>query len=339
MPSTPNDDVAATWPADETVEMTVGPDHAGWRLDWFLAERLRDYSRVRLRQVINAKEALVDGRRAKASLHIRPGQRITVRLPQQVKPYPHAEEIPLTVLYEDEHLVAINKPPGMVVHPARGHWTGTLVSALQFHFDQLSGVGGPSRPGIVHRLDRDTSGVIVVAKNDLTHTRLAEQWEARTVEKEYFAIVTGRPDRDRDYVDEPIGFHPVQREKMAIRRGDPGSRAARSFYEVQTRFDGFATVKIVPHTGRTHQIRVHLAHIGCPVLCDKQYGGRDRLTRGDLCRDADDTQVLLARQALHARRLTVTHPHSGERLTFEAPLPDDLAVTLAALEQYRPPRG
>lgn len=333
--TTDPDEFSAPWPAEQTVERTVAAEYAGWRLDWFLAEWLRDYSRVRLRQTINAKEALVDGRRAKASLHVRPGQRVTVRLPQQVKAYPHAENIPLALLYEDEHLVAINKPPGMVVHPARGHWTGTLVSALQFHFDELSSVGGPSRPGIVHRLDRDTSGVIVVAKNDLAHMRLAEQWEARTVEKEYFAIVAGRPDRDRDFVDEPIGFHPQQREKMAIRRGDPASRSARSFYEVLTRLDGYATVRIVPHTGRTHQIRVHLAHIGCPVLCDKQYGGRDQLTRGELSRDLGDSHVLLARQALHALRLSVDHPLTRERLTFSAPLPDDMQNTLTALNQWR----
>lgn len=323
----------------QTVELVVSPEHAGWRLDWFLAEQLRDYSRVRLRQVINAAEALVDGRRVKASWRLRPGQQVSVRLPEQTKPYPHAEEIPLAVLYEDEHLVAVNKPPGMVVHPARGHWSGTLVSALQFHFDQLSTVGGPSRPGIVHRLDRDTSGVIVVAKNDLAHMRLAEQWEARTVLKEYFALTAGCPDRDRDFVDEPIGFHPHHREKMAIRRGDPHSRAARSFYEVLERFDGFAALRITPHTGRTHQIRVHLAHIGCPVLCDKQYGGRDRLTVGDVRRDVRrdelDTQLLLDRQALHAERLTVLHPVTQAPLTFEAPLPTDLENTLAALRQWR----
>ena len=143
-----------------------------------------------------------------------------------------AEDIPLEILFEDRWLAVINKPPGMVVHPAKGHWSGTLTAAMQFHFDQLSGVGGPTRPGVVHRLDRDTSGVIVIAKDDQVHRRLALQFEERTIEKEYFAIVTGRPDHDRDWIDLPIGLHPREREKMAIRPHDPNSRPARSFYEV-----------------------------------------------------------------------------------------------------------
>ena len=151
---------------------------------------------------------------------------------------PHPEEIPLDILYEDEHIIAVNKPPGMVVHPARGHWSGTLASALSFHFRQLSSVGGPTRPGIVHRLDRDTSGVMVVAKTDPMHFALAAQFEARTTEKEYFAITAGVPDRDRDFVEQPIGIHPQQREKMAIRAGHTTSREATTFYEVLERFAG-----------------------------------------------------------------------------------------------------
>src|SRR5690606_35940532 len=161
------------------------------------------------------------------------------------------------------------KPPGMVVHPARGHWSGTMTSALQYHFDNLSEVGGAARPGIIHRLDRDTSGAIVIAKNDPTHMAIAMQFELRQVEKEYFAVVRGVPDLDRDIVDLPIGAHPHSREKMAIRRDHATSKAAQTFYEVQERFTpvGYATVKLLPKTGRTHQIRLHLAHIGCPVLC------------------------------------------------------------------------
>jgi 23S rRNA pseudouridine1911/1915/1917 synthase len=200
----------------------------------------------------------------------------------------------------------------MVVHPGKGHYRGTLTSALQFHFNELSTIGGAARPGIVHRLDRDTSGVLVVARTDQAHARLAEQFERRTVEKEYFSLVAGRVDRDRDWIDRPIGFHPYQREKMAVRPDDPRSREARSFYEVLERFDGFAAVRIVPRTGRTHQIRVHLASLGCPVLCDRQYGGRAEITRGEVRRQPEDTALLLARQALHARRLAFAHPATGD---------------------------
>jgi 23S rRNA pseudouridine1911/1915/1917 synthase len=207
---------------------------------------------------------------------------------------------------------------------------------VQYHFGgKLSRAGGPSRPGIVHRLDRDTSGVIVVAKNDLAHGNLATQFQDRRVEKEYFAIVAGAPQLDRDRIDEPIGLHPHQREKMAIRRDHPLSRTAETFYEVLERFEGFAAVRIVPKTGRTHQIRVHLGHVGCPVLCDRQYGGRARITRGEIRRDPSDTLVLLDRQALHARRLRLTHPATGKALEFEAPLPSDLQAVLEELRKHR----
>jgi 23S rRNA pseudouridine1911/1915/1917 synthase len=223
----------------------------------------------------------------------------------------------------------------MVVHPAKGHWKGTLTSALQYHFNSLSGAGGPTRPGIVHRLDRDTSGVLVVAKTDQAHFALAEQFEARSTEKEYFAITVGVPDRDRDIIDQPIGIHPYQREKMAIRRDHPTSRPAQTFYEVVERFNGFAAVKVLPKTGRTHQIRVHLAHIGAPVLCDKLYSGRDRITRGELTRNSDDRDVILTRQALHAARLTLSHPATGERLEFVAPLTRDLQEVIEKLRHKR----
>lgn len=325
----------APFPVGQPIELVVESGHAEWRLDWFLTHRFLGYSRVKLREVINAGGVTVDGHRAKAALRLRPGQRVQVVLPELTRAVHRAEEIPLSILYEDEWLVAVDKPPGMVVHPARGHWEGTLTAALQWHFDQLSTVGGASRPGIVHRLDRDTSGVIVVAKTDRAHLALARQWEDRTVEKEYFALVAGRLERDRDFIDQPIGLHPRQREKMAIRRDDPRSRPARSFYEVRERFDGYAAVAIFPHTGRTHQIRVHLAHVGCPVVCDTQYGGRTRLTRGELRRDPRDETVLLARQALHARRLVVRHPATGAPLEFTAPLPSDIAATLAELQASR----
>lgn len=317
------------------VEIVVAPLHQGERLDWYLAKQFPTHSRVSLRRAINAAGVKVDGKRTKAAHRLKSGERVTIQLPALPREGPQPENIPLTVLYEDDSLAVINKPPGMVVHPGKGHWAGTLTSALQFHFNQLSSVGGPTRPGIVHRLDRDTSGVIVVAKDDQAHWRLAAQFEHRTVEKEYFTIVAGRPDRDRDYIDLPIGLHPHHREKMAIRRDDPLSRTAVSFYEVLERFDGFATLRIVPKTGRTHQIRVHLTTIGCPVLCDRQYGGRATITRGEIRRQPDDQHVLLDRQALHAWRLTFAHPQTGERLQFEVPLPADLSSVVEELRQFR----
>jgi 23S rRNA pseudouridine1911/1915/1917 synthase len=262
------------------------------------------------------------------------GQRVTLHLPETARQCPKPEPIPLEILYQDDWMAVINKPPGMVVHPARGHWTGTLASAVQYHLGQLSSIGGPTRPGIVHRLDRNTSGLVLVARNDQAHFRLAAQFEARTIQKQYFALVSGRPNLDRDLIDRPIGVHPQQREKMAIRH-DASARAAQSYYEVVERFDGFAAVEIHPKTGRTHQIRVHLSHIGCPVLCDRQYGGRAEITRGEIRRDPNDVLVLLDRQALHAHRLRVAHPQTGALLEFEAPLPADIRAVLDELRLYR----
>ena len=322
--------------SSEPVELTVAPSQEGWRLDLFLVHHFPDYSRVHLRRVITAGGVKVDGQGGKPSYRLRPGQRVSIVLPEIPREAPQAEEIPLDILYQDDWVAVVNKPPGMVVHPARGHWSGTLASALQYHFGRrLSSVGGPTRPGIVHRLDRDTSGAILVAKHDLAHGKLAVQFQARTVRKEYFALVAGSPGRDRDVIEQPIGVHPRQREKMAIRRDEAVSRAAQTFYEVLERFEGFAALSVLPKTGRTHQIRVHLGHIGCPVLCDRHYGGRGRITRGEIRRDPVDTLVLLRRQALHARRLGFLHPETGRPIDIEAPLPDDIAAVLAELRTYR----
>jgi 23S rRNA pseudouridine1911/1915/1917 synthase len=329
-------DLADGDPATDALELIVPESAEDVRLDWYLARQLPTHSRTNLRRAINAATVRINGKRAKASYRLRAGERISVELPELPRPGPKPEYIPLDILYEDDVMAAINKPPGMVVHPGKGHWRGTLASALQFHFDRLSGAGGPTRPGIVHRLDRDTSGVIIVAKDDLAHRALTSQFEHRTVEKRYMAIVAGQPQLDRDVIDEPIGFHSQKREKMAIRRNDPASRHAHSFYEVVERFDGFALVEITPKTGRTHQIRVHLASIGCPVLCDRLYGSRARITRGELRRVTDDDTPLLERQALHARSLAIDHPTSGQRMTFEAALPADMTGLLEALRELRP---
>lgn len=324
----------------EPQEFTVTEAEAGKRLDALLAERFAYHSRMNLRRAIHAGGTLVDGRSVRSAFRVRPGQLVRVHLPPIPREGPIPEDIPLEILFEDEHFAVINKPPAMVVHPGRGHWKGTLTAALAHHFQSLSDVGGPVRPGVVHRLDRDTTGVIVIAKSNRAHFELSQQFEERVTEKEYLAIVVGAPEYDRDMIDLPIGVHPYQREKMAIRANHETSKPAKTFYEVAERFAGFALVRAMPKTGRTHQIRVHLAHLGYPVLCDKQYGGRSRITRAELARDlSSDTMTeppLLDRHALHAFRLTIQHPITGESLTFEAPLPADMTETLAALRELRP---
>lgn len=320
---------------DEPVTLVAAAEDDGLRLDAFLAVRLPRYSRVQLRRAIIKEYVTVDDRPVKAAHRLRPGQRVSVRLPDSPQHGTKPEAIPLEVLYEDDVLIVINKPPGMVVHPARGHWSGTLAAALAFRFEQLSQVGGSTRPGIVHRLDRDTSGVIVVAKDDTTHLALSTQFEQRTVEKEYAAIVCGAPDHDSDLIDLPIGAHPYQREKMAIRTTHPTARQARTFYQVQRRFRGLALMRVQPKTGRTHQIRLHLAHIGCPVLCDRLYGGRAQITLGEIIHGREDGPVLLARQALHAQRIRLLHPATGSSIEFSAPIPADMQQVLDQLIEHR----
>ncbi|MEI8372004.1 MAG: RluA family pseudouridine synthase [Planctomycetota bacterium] len=322
--------------SDEPVAFIVDESEAGQRLDVLLSLHFQSYSRGHLRRMILAGGVQVDDHGGKPAYRVHVGQRVRVVLPEIPRQAPRPEDIPLEILFEDEDLVVVNKPPGMVVHPARGHWSGTLVSALQFHFGpSLSSSGGPLRPGIVHRLDRDTSGAILVARHDQAHSRLALQFQSRSIEKEYFAIVVGKPEMDSDIIDRSIAVHPTHREKMTTVRDDEEGRTAQTFYSVAERFRGFATVRAMPKTGRTHQIRVHLAYVGLPVLCDRAYGHRAELTRGELSGEPGDTTVILNRQALHARRLRFEHPRSGESMEIVAPLPADLEAVLSELRKYR----
>jgi 23S rRNA pseudouridine1911/1915/1917 synthase len=325
---------------EEKFQFIVPGEAAGKRLDVFLASQIPQASRVRIKRGIDAGTTLVDGVSERAALRIEAGQKIEYVLPPPPAVGPEPEPIPLDILYEDEVIAVINKPPGMVVHPARGHWSGTLASALVHHFKELSQYGGAIRPGIVHRLDRDTSGVMVVAKNDAAHMNLAKQFQDRTVEKEYLAIVMGAPDRDRDIIDFPIASHPSNREKMALLKDHSTSREAQTFYQVEERFRGFALIRCYPKTGRTHQIRLHLTSIRCPVLCDKLYGGRARLTLEELrnmtrnkhlAADSSPSQIVLDRQGLHANVLRIKHPVSNEPLEFKADLPPDLVSVLSLL--------
>ncbi len=326
--------------ADRAVEFDARVRLDDQRLDQFLAGLFPDYSRSVVRRVIDAGGVTVNGKPAKASYRVRHGDHIRIVPPEPTHPEPVAEDIPLEVLYEDEFLAAINKPADMVVHPAKGHWSGTLVNALRFHFGRLSGLNGDYRAGIVHRLDRDTSGVILVAKEEQTHRDLSQLFEQRKIFKEYAALTAGVLDRDSDYIEGRIGHHPTDRVKMTVAgEDDEDAREAVSYYEVVERFRGFTFVLVQPRTGRTHQIRVHLASVGCPVLADKVYGGRDRFHLSDLVPGLDPAadELLLPRQALHAHRLRLRHPRRDLVLDLEAPLPPEFQKTLSALRLYRSP--
>jgi 23S rRNA pseudouridine1911/1915/1917 synthase len=338
--------------------ITVAEADAGGRLDRVLAAHLAELSRTRLKALIEAGSVAVDGHTIREpSHHVNAGAAIVVDVPPAVPAKPAAEPIPLKVVYEDADIIVIDKPRGLVVHPAAGNWTGTLVNALIAHCgDSLSGIGGEIRPGIVHRLDKDTTGLMVVAKNDRAHRRLAAQFASHgrgdePFERGYLAFVWGAADRPRGTIDRPIDRHRVSRDRMAIREG---GREAVTHWEVLERFyaappSGPAragAAKRPPEaaasllacrleTGRTHQIRVHLASIGHPLLGDAVYGAGFRTKVALLSPPAKAALEALGRQALHAYLLAVLHPISGEILRFRSELPRDLARLHAMLAAMR----
>ncbi len=294
--------------------LTVDERGARQRLDRYLAAQGKWGARSQVQRLIREGLVRVDGQSAKAGTVLRRGQSIDVHvappaLPEGIEP----EAIPLDVLYEDEWVLVINKPPGLVVHPAPGHWRGTLVSALLHHWRGPRPGLDPLRPGIVHRLDKDTSGVLVIAKDAATLADLGAQFRRREVEKQYVAFVWGRPRRQTGTITEPIGRNPTHRKRMAVRHG---GREAVTAFAVCEQLDGVAMLRLFPKTGRTHQIRVHLAAIGHPVVGDAVYGrGRSR-----------DSGLLVPRQALHAERISFRHPRTRARVSFTAPLADDLVA-------------
>ncbi|MGQ9631063.1 MAG: RluA family pseudouridine synthase [bacterium] len=292
------------------------------RLDTFLSTRL-PLSRTRIQKLIKEGRVSVNGATEKSSHRVSAGDRICIELPEPQKPSVEAEEIPLRILYEDKDVIVIDKPAGLTVHPAGGKISGTLVNALLYHCRDLSGIGGMARPGIVHRLDKDTSGVMVVAKNDGTHMALSKQIKDRSVEKRYIAVVCGNLKEDRGTIDAPIGRHPKDRKRMAV--VGSGGRPARTEFEVKERFSGYTLLDLKPHTGRTHQIRVHLKHIGHPVVGDTAYGFRKR------------EKLPIGRQALHAYLLGFIHPSTGKYVEFRADPPPDIAELIKHLRSKSSP--
>lgn len=324
----------------EPLDLIVMVKAEGMRLDQYVHMHVADFSRSEIQRAIEAGGITVNGKASKPSYKVRKLDQLHVEMPEPTHDIPVPEDIPLDILYQDEWLAVINKPHDMVVHPAKGNWSGTLVNALQWHFrEQLSTDNGQLRAGIVHRLDKDTSGVILVAKDNSAHRELAMQFETRKVFKEYIAIVVGELDRDSDYIDGPMKMHAHDRLRMIV-SSDPDAKPALSYYEVLERFRGFTLVKIQPRTGRTHQIRVHLQHVGCPVLADKIYGGRDSFKACELdpTLGRDDGELLIARQALHAFRLRFRHPRRDQWIEAEAPFPPDMRRVLESLRKHRPSR-
>jgi 23S rRNA pseudouridine1911/1915/1917 synthase len=309
-------------------EYLITPEDVNERLDRFLTRRLPTHSRAYLQQLIERGQIVVDGRATKSGYRLRAGDRIMVTLPPPKPSGVLPEHIPLDVLYEDSHLLVVNKPAGMVVHPTPGKVAGTLVNALLAHCRQLSGIGGVERPGIVHRLDKDTSGAIVVAKDDVTHRGLARQFAERRVQKRYLAIVRGDIREADGVIDAAVGRHPVYRQKMSTHT-HVGRKAVTEFHVLE-RFGLYTAVELRPHTGRTHQLRVHMAALGHPLLGDPTYGrSRKELTRSPIAQQL----AWFRRQALHAWALGFRHPGTGEWIECRAPLPDDLTRLLAVLRQ------
>jgi 23S rRNA pseudouridine1911/1915/1917 synthase len=295
-------------------EFVVTRAEAGERLDAYLA-RLSGLSRARVQRLIADGHVLVGGHPQKSHHRVRASERIRLRLPPAVPLTLRPEAIPLDILYEDDELLVANKPAGMVVHPGAGRVTGTLVHALLAHCRSLPGIGGVERPGIVHRLDRDTSGVLVVAKTESAHQSLSRQFQARVVKKRYLALVHGDVRRDTGRIEAAIGRRQHDRKRMGVRR--EGGREARTAFRVIRRLPGMTVLQLDLETGRTHQIRVHLAHIGHPVLGDRVYGGRRERRRTSAQASRPD------RQMLHAWRLGFHHPRTGAWLEITAPIPED----------------
>jgi 23S rRNA pseudouridine1911/1915/1917 synthase len=308
--------------------LTIEEGAAGSRLDSFLSTAISEISRTRIQRAIEDGDVLVNERAVKPSYRLRAGDRVEVDLPEPPPVELLPEPLPIKIIYEDDDLIVIDKPAGMVVHTGAGIESGTLSNALAYHFNELSGTAGRIRPGIVHRIDKETSGLLVVAKNDYSHERLSEQFRDRKVFKLYVALVYGRTSQERGEIEARIGRSPHNRTRMAVLKGGAG-RTAHTLFEVADRFQEFTLLKVQIKTGRTHQIRVHLAHINHPVVGDVAYGqGRENSVRDPRLKRKI---AALGRQFLHAARLSFAHPRTGEVMEFASPLPQELTEFLKAI--------
>ena len=296
--------------------LLIDEEARGRRLDVFLADREKELSRSHIQKLIEGGAVLVNGRAVKANYKLRTGDSVEIHVPEAQAWKILPEAIPLDVLYEDEDIIVINKARGMVVHPAAGVSSGTLVNALLYHCKDLSGINGVIRPGIVHRLDKDTSGVMVAAKNDAAHVDLAEQIRLKTAHRIYQALVLGTLAEEKGVIRAPIGRHPTERKKMAV---VPNGKGATTFFRVLERFSSYTFVECRLQTGRTHQIRVHMAYIGHPLLGDPKYGKK--------------SPFAIEGQALHSAELMLTHPRTKERLHFAAAMPADMEEILHTLRR------
>lgn len=296
---------------------TISPDADRQRLDHYLAHALPEHSRSMVRKWIDGGHVLLNGIPvSKAGHSLRTGDQLELTLPELQALDVVAEDLPLDIVYEDSDLIVINKPVGLVVHPGAGHTSGTLVNALLHHCHDLSGIGGVERPGIVHRLDKDTSGLLVVAKNDHTHQHLSAQLQSREMKRHYYALAELNFSQDKGTIEAPIGRHPIDRQRMAV---VTEGRFARTHWRIKARFQGYTWLELELDTGRTHQIRVHLKHIQHPLVGDSVYGSRR------------NHPFKVERPLLHAFQLVLTHPRSGQRHRFEAPLPEDMQRILTLL--------
>ena len=313
--------------------LQVGSSIKERRVDKYLHGRFSNFSRAMIQKQIGAGSVKVNGKIVKPSFKLSPGDTIEMTLPQLPSKEILPEDIPLNIIYEDEDIIVLNKQADMVVHPARSNTHGTLVNALAFYSDKLSSGLGEFRPGIVHRLDKNTTGVMVVARNDSAQWKIAKQFERRQVNKTYLAIVHGVPELTSDRISAPLGVHPRTREKYAI-RPEVGKESI-TFYETIESFRGFSLLKLAPKTGRTHQIRVHLLYIKNPIVADDMYGGK--LVYPWQLKDAESAveEPLISRVALHASTLEFKHPKTEKVVKFEAPLPEDMQNLLDMLRKYR----
>ena len=302
--------------------MEIRPEQAGTRLDVYVSES-EQITRSAAQKLIESEFVTVNGISPAKNYRLRAGDEVETEFPEPVPADAKPQALPLEIVYEDADLLVVNKPKGMVVHPAPGNPDGTLVNALLYHVRDLSGINGVIRPGIVHRLDKDTSGLLIVAKNDAAHFSLAEQIKAHSFEREYRAVLVGNLRDDAGVVDAPIGRNPRDRKKMAI---VSSGRPARTHYEVLGRFPGFSYVRLILETGRTHQIRVHMFSLGHPVLCDSVYGAAHTPFEKQLA-------PFLSSQCLHAKSISFTHPRTGERLHFDSKLPEYFDEVLLRLHR------